>query len=167
MNGLLVFIEMKRIIIIFFFEFKMADSKKSHFPAPPILNIFSWKFYGLVLGLVELIDEKGIFLLHLNENKQPVHMRYHLFQNFDDYPGFQPKTTFLYYYAHNCIDLEWFLAPLWFRSCVYFCYFQFFTLLNANNMVHNFYFICTYKIWYIHSVLKIWLKNVPKAIHTR
>jgi hypothetical protein len=21
-------------------------------------------------------------------------------QNFDDYPGFQPKTTFLYYYAH-------------------------------------------------------------------
>ena len=47
----------------FFFEkkkFKMADSKKGHFPAPPILNIFSWKFHGLVLGLVELIDAKGI-----------------------------------------------------------------------------------------------------------
>ena len=23
-------------------------------------------------------------------------------RNFDDYPGFQPKTTFLCYYAHNC-----------------------------------------------------------------
>jgi hypothetical protein len=34
--------------------------KKGHFPAPPILNIFLWKFYGLVLGLVELIDAKGI-----------------------------------------------------------------------------------------------------------
>ena len=28
----------------------MADSKKPHFPAPPILNIFSWKFHGLVLA---------------------------------------------------------------------------------------------------------------------
>ena len=34
--------------------------KKGHFPAPPILNIFLWKFYGLVLGLVGLIDAKGI-----------------------------------------------------------------------------------------------------------
>ena len=41
-------------------KFKMADSKKPHFPAPPILNIFSWKFHGLVLGLVGLIDAKGI-----------------------------------------------------------------------------------------------------------
>ena len=38
----------------------MADSKNGHFPAPPILNIFSLKFHGLVLGLVELIDAKGI-----------------------------------------------------------------------------------------------------------
>jgi hypothetical protein len=41
-------------------KFKMADSKKGHFPAPPILNFFSGKFHGLVLGLVELIDAKGI-----------------------------------------------------------------------------------------------------------
>jgi hypothetical protein len=41
-------------------KIKMADSKKLHFPAPPILNIFSWKFHGLILGLVELIDAKGI-----------------------------------------------------------------------------------------------------------
>ena len=34
--------------------------KKAHFPAPPILNIFSQKFHGLVLWLVGLIDEKGI-----------------------------------------------------------------------------------------------------------
>ena len=37
-------------------NFKMADSKKGYFPAPPILNIFFQKFHRLVLGLVELID---------------------------------------------------------------------------------------------------------------
>ena len=41
-------------------KIKMADSKKGHFPAPPILNIFFQKFHGLVLGLVGLIDAKGI-----------------------------------------------------------------------------------------------------------
>ena len=39
---------------------KWPPQKKTHFPAPPILNIFSWNFHGLVLGLVELIDAKGI-----------------------------------------------------------------------------------------------------------
>ena len=39
---------------------KMADSKKGHFPSPPILNIFFQKFHGSVLGLVELVDVKGI-----------------------------------------------------------------------------------------------------------
>ena len=43
-------------------KFKMAASKKPHFPAPPILNIFSWNSHGLVLGLVELFDAKGIGL---------------------------------------------------------------------------------------------------------
>ena len=38
----------------------MADKKKSHFPVPPILNIFSQKGHGLVLMLVGLIDVKGI-----------------------------------------------------------------------------------------------------------
>ena len=37
-------------------------TKKAHFPAPLILNIFSWNSHGLVLGLVELIDAKGIGL---------------------------------------------------------------------------------------------------------
>ena len=46
-------------------KFKMAASKKSHFPAPPILNIFSSKFHGLVLGLVELIDAKIIGMAQL------------------------------------------------------------------------------------------------------
>jgi hypothetical protein len=41
-------------------NFKMADSKKLRFSTPPILNIFFQKFHGLVLGLVELIDGKGI-----------------------------------------------------------------------------------------------------------
>ena len=37
-------------------KFKMAASKKPHFPAPPILNIFPRNFYGLVLGLVKFIE---------------------------------------------------------------------------------------------------------------
>ena len=68
----------------------MADSKKPHFPAPPICNIFSSNFHGLVLGLVELVDAKGIgvaqliwsSLLHLKENKQVVHMKYNFFLNY-------------------------------------------------------------------------------------
>ena len=40
--------------------FKMADSKKLSFSKSPILNFFLWKFHGLVLGLVGLIDAKGI-----------------------------------------------------------------------------------------------------------
>ena len=38
----------------------MADSKKLSFSTLPILNIFFQKFHGLVLGLVGLIDAKGI-----------------------------------------------------------------------------------------------------------
>ena len=34
--------------------------KKAHFPAPPIFNISSQKFHGLVLRLVQLIDAKDI-----------------------------------------------------------------------------------------------------------
>jgi hypothetical protein len=45
-----------------FFEkkFKMADSKKLSFSKSPILKKISRKFYRLVLGLVGLIDAKGI-----------------------------------------------------------------------------------------------------------
>ena len=39
---------------------KMADSKILSILILPILNIFFQKFHGLVLGLVELIDMKGI-----------------------------------------------------------------------------------------------------------
>ena len=41
-------------------KIKMADSKKGHFSKSPILEIFSQKFLGLVVGLVGLIDAKGI-----------------------------------------------------------------------------------------------------------
>ena len=41
-------------------ESKMADSKKQSFSKSPILKIFSQKFHRLVLGLVGLIDAKGI-----------------------------------------------------------------------------------------------------------
>ena len=40
----------------------MADSKILSFSTLPILNIFFQKFHGLVLGLVGLIDLKGIEL---------------------------------------------------------------------------------------------------------
>ena len=36
-------------------KFKMADSKRGHFLAPPILNIFFQKFHGLV-GLIDAKD---------------------------------------------------------------------------------------------------------------
>ena len=38
----------------------MADSKKLRFLKPPILKKVSWKFQGLVLGLVGLTVWKGI-----------------------------------------------------------------------------------------------------------
>ena len=41
-------------------NFKMADSKKLRFSKPPILKKIPRKFHGLVLGLVGLIDPKGI-----------------------------------------------------------------------------------------------------------
>ena len=39
---------------------KTKTKQNVNFPAPPILNNFRRKFHGLVLGLVELIDTKGI-----------------------------------------------------------------------------------------------------------
>ena len=45
---------------------KMADSKKTHFSAPPIFNIFYESFTDWSLaGLVELIDAKGIGVAQL------------------------------------------------------------------------------------------------------
>ena len=38
----------------------MVDSKKLRFSTPSILNIFFQKIHELVLGLVGLIDVKGI-----------------------------------------------------------------------------------------------------------
>ena len=57
--------------IFFFFEIKMANFKKLRFSKSPILKKFSRKFHRLVLGLVGLIEAKGIdvaffFVLHSN-----------------------------------------------------------------------------------------------------
>ena len=38
----------------------MADFRNNPFSKSPILKIFLWKFHGLVLGLVGLINAKGI-----------------------------------------------------------------------------------------------------------
>ena len=40
----------------------MAAKKKAYFSKSPVLEIFLQKFLGLVLGLVALIDAKGIDL---------------------------------------------------------------------------------------------------------
>ena len=39
---------------------KMVESKKHSFSKSPVLKIFLWKFYWLVLGLIGLVDAKGI-----------------------------------------------------------------------------------------------------------
>ena len=59
-NLWLVFMETKQKIFFSRKQFKMAASKKLRFSKSPILIIFLWKFHGLVLGLVGLIDAKGI-----------------------------------------------------------------------------------------------------------
>jgi hypothetical protein len=41
-------------------KIKMADSKKTCFSTTPKAEQFPPKFHGLLLGLVELIDAKGI-----------------------------------------------------------------------------------------------------------
>ena len=76
--------------------------RKSHFPAPPILNIFSWKFHGLVLGLVELNDVKGISVAQLmrlsdkysktGKKSVKIYRIRRIFPNFDDYSDFQQKA---------------------------------------------------------------------------
>ena len=56
-----IFMGMKQKKIFFWKrKSKMADSKKLSFSKLPILKIFMQKLYGLVLGLVGLIDAKGI-----------------------------------------------------------------------------------------------------------
>ena len=43
-------------------KFKIADSKKLRFSTSPKAEQFPLKFHVLVLGLIELIDAKGIDL---------------------------------------------------------------------------------------------------------
>ena len=54
--------EAKKNLFFFGKKFKMADSKKLSFSTSPKAEQFPPKFHGLVLGLVGLIDAKGIDL---------------------------------------------------------------------------------------------------------
>ena len=60
MSAELIFMGMKQKKI------KMANSKKLSFSTPPILNIFTQKFKGLVLGSVEYIDARTAMYLNLH-----------------------------------------------------------------------------------------------------
>ena len=67
-----------------------------------------WELEELENELFWLAILKYFLNFFSNENNLGFHMRYHFFRNFDDYPGFQPKTTFLYYFAHDCItNWQW------------------------------------------------------------
>ena len=59
-NLWLIFIGMKQKNFFLKKKSKMADFQNRRFSKSPILKIFLWKFHGLVLGLVGLIDAKGI-----------------------------------------------------------------------------------------------------------
>ena len=54
--------EAKNFFSLFEKKFKMADSKKLSFSTSPKAEQFPLKFHGLVLGIVGLIDAKGINL---------------------------------------------------------------------------------------------------------
>ena len=87
MNGLLVFIEMMQFFFFFFLNSKLLPKKKDHFPAQPILNIFSPKFHGLVLMLVHTTYSRnnmhqkcegdcGLWVLNeIDEKKYPENMK--------------------------------------------------------------------------------------------
>jgi hypothetical protein len=62
----------------------MANSKKLSFSKSPILNIFFQKFHGLVLGLVGLIDAKGI---DVAQSIWPKNKQYAFFACFRAYVG--------------------------------------------------------------------------------
>ena len=47
----------------------MADPKKGHFPAPPILNIFFQKFHGFDGHFDFFFQKKYIFYFFPNENQ--------------------------------------------------------------------------------------------------
>ena len=70
MKGLLVFIEMKQ----FFFSIQNGQLKKASFSSSANSQYFLMK--------KSWIAYKKNKLPHLNENKQPIHMRYHLFLHY-------------------------------------------------------------------------------------
>ena len=91
------FFSLEKSKTTFFFEKKIQNGrlKKGHFSKSPILNIFLWKFYELVLGLVDLIDAKGIEVAQpALAPKQPKNTKNAFFACFWAYVG-QP---------HNHID---------------------------------------------------------------
>ena len=61
-NLWLIFMGMKQFFCFLKKKFNMADSKKLSFSTTPKAEQFLPKFHGLVLGVVRLIDAKGIDL---------------------------------------------------------------------------------------------------------
>ena len=61
---------------------KWLTQKKWDFQLPQFSIFFSQSQFFWVSYFEFFFFKKNFFLLHLNENKQPVHMRYHLFLNY-------------------------------------------------------------------------------------
>ena len=91
----LIFMRMKQFLFIFFFKFKMADSKKLRFSKLPILKILSRKVLRIGsfenLSFFESAISKVFFFSSMKINQ---HLKFSKDgSNFDDYSGYQPKTT--------------------------------------------------------------------------
>ena len=68
-----------------------------------------WNFHKNILRIGDLeklsffwVSHFGIFFASSPWKSVNIYRLARMGRNFDDYPGFQPKTTFLYYFAHDC-----------------------------------------------------------------
>ena len=68
-------------------------------------------------------QKEKFFLVFSNENNLGFHARYHFFENFDDYPGFQPFRSWANTYAQDCSKQPFIRKPKYicsknsYRSC--------------------------------------------------
>jgi hypothetical protein len=68
-----------------------------------IENWWRWKMSFFLVGHLNFFFQKTQnILVFSNENSLGFHARYHFFENFDDYPGLQPKITHTKQFSRQC-----------------------------------------------------------------